>query len=285
MNHTIQIMVLAVLACTLVATRAHADGRSKAATELAEFVAQRFGRSAAREGTQALARQIEVSAARHGPDIFQAVRKVGPRALPLVEQAGSRGGKAARVLALHGEAGAMWVVSRPTAMNLVARHGDGAASVLVKHAGGIAEPVVERFGAPAIRALEAVGPQGGRRLAVMMADGHLSRIGRTEELLAVIAKHGERAAAFIWQHKGALAVGATLAAFLANPEPFINGTRDIAKVATDGVVTPVVNGVFSLLQVALIAIGVLACGGVALMYKYGLPKPRHLKWGLALIKR
>ena len=32
---------------------------------------------------------------------------------------------------------------------------------------------------------------------------------------------------FIWKNKGALAVGATLTAFLNNPEPFINGGRDI----------------------------------------------------------
>src|SRR5439155_14662895 len=176
---------------------------------------------------------------RHGPDVFQAVRKVGPRALPLVEQAGARGSKAARVLAVHGEAGAAWVVSRPAAMNLVVRHGDGAAAVLVKHAGGITEPVIERFGAPAVRALEATGPQGGRRLAMMMADGELSKIGRTEEVLEVIAKYGDRATTFVWENKGALAVGATMTAFLTNPEAFLNTAEGVTKSVAENIVRPV----------------------------------------------
>ena len=92
-------------------------------------------------------------------------------------------------------------------MKLVLRHGDGAAAVLAKHSGGIAEPVVEQFGAGAVRALEATAPQGGRRLAMMMADGDLAKIGRTEELLAVVAKYGDPAMDFIWRNKGSLAVG------------------------------------------------------------------------------
>src|SRR5205085_4414089 len=133
--------------------------------------------------------RIEVAAAQHGGEVFEAVRKVGPRALPLLEEAGAHGRQAARIMGQHGEPGAVWVVSRPQAMKLVLEHGEGAAGVLVKHAGGITEPVVERFGAGAVRALEATAPQGGRRLAMMMADGELARIGRAEELLGVVAKY------------------------------------------------------------------------------------------------
>jgi len=194
--------VLAASALLLAApVPAGADGKSRAAGEVAEYVLQRFGRQAVREGTEALARKIEAAAARHGDEVFEAVRKVGPRALPLVEEAGAHGRQAAQVLARHGEPGAAWVVSRPAAMKLVARHGDEAAAVLVKHA-GVAEPVLEGFGAPAVRALAEVGPQGGRRLAMLMADGDLARIGRTPEVLEVIAKYGDRAADFVWKNKG-----------------------------------------------------------------------------------
>jgi hypothetical protein len=222
-----------VILCLLLfsAPAVRADGKSQAAKEVAEYVLQRFGRQAVREGTQLLARRIEMAAARHGSEVFEAVRRVGPRALPLVEEAGAQGRQAARIMAQHGEHGATWVVSRPQAMKLVLEHGEGAAGVLVKHAGGIAEPVVERFGARAVRALEATGPQGGRRLAMMMADGELSRIGRTEELLGVVSKYGDPAMNFIWRNKGALAVGTTLAAFLASPETFLNAAvRPLAEV-------------------------------------------------------
>ena len=81
-----------------------ADGKSQAAKEVAEYVLQRFGRQVVREGSEALARKIELAAARHGDEVFEAVRKVGPRALPLVEEAGAHGSQAARIMAQHGEA-------------------------------------------------------------------------------------------------------------------------------------------------------------------------------------
>jgi hypothetical protein len=214
------------------------DGKCRAASEVAEYVMQRFGRQMVREGTQALARKIEVAALRHGNEVFDAVRKVGPRALPLLEEAGAHGRQAARIMAQHGEHGAVWVVSRPRAMKLVLEHGEGAAGVLVKHAGGIAEPVVERFGAGAVRALEATAPQGGRRLAMMMADGELAKIGRIEELLGVVAKYGDPAMDFIWRNKGSLAVGTTLAAFLAKPETFLNAAQGITQTVAENAVRP-----------------------------------------------
>jgi hypothetical protein len=118
---------------------------------------------------------------------------------------------------------------------------EGAAGVLVKHAGGIAEPVVERFGSQAIRALEASGPQSGRRLAMMMADGELAKIGRTEELLEVVARYGDRSMDFIWKNKGPLTVGATLTAFLANPEAFLNTAQGVTKTVAENVVRPLAD--------------------------------------------
>ncbi len=267
------------------APAARADGKSQAAKEAAEYVLKRFGRKAVREGTEVLAGRIEMVAAKHGSDVFEAVRKVGPRALPLVEEAGTHGRQAARIMARHGEQGATWVVSRPKAMKFVLEHGDEAAGVFVKHAGGITEPVVERFGPRAVRALEATGPQGGRRLAMMMADGELANVGRAEELLGVVAKYGDPAMDFIWRNKGVLAGGAALTAFLANPEPFLGATREIAQVATDGVVKPVVSGFVTLVSILLGVIVLLGWGGVTLANKHGLPKAEHLKWALELLKR
>jgi hypothetical protein len=232
---------LVLLAGAALTAPALADLRSRAATEAAEYVAKQFGRKAVQEGTEVLARKIEAAAVRHGDDIFAAVRRVGPKALPVVEEAGERGVLAARAIAKHGDAGVSWIASRPRALSLVAKHGDDAAAVLCKHSGGIAEPVVETFGAPAVRALSKVGPQGGRRLAMMMADGELKAIGRTPELLEVIAKYGEKACSFIWDNKGALTVGAVLTAFLANPEPFLDGVKSLASTVATEVVRPVIE--------------------------------------------
>jgi hypothetical protein len=74
-----------------------------------------------------------------------------------------------------------------------------------------------------------------------LEDGTLSRIGRTDQVLQLIEKFGDRAMEFIWRHKGSLAVGTVLAAFLLDPEPFLTGARDLGIIAARTVVQPVME--------------------------------------------
>ena len=80
--------------------------------------------------------------------------------------------------------------------------------------------------------------QNARRLVEMLDAGELKQIGRTDQVLGVVGKYGNRGMDFVWRNKGALAVAAGLTAFLANPEPFINGTKDLAQVVGHSVVEP-----------------------------------------------
>lgn len=242
--------VVIVLVLTL-AGPLWADAKSRAASEAAEYILQRFGRTAAREGTEALARKIESYSARYGDDFIKAARQVGPRAFRLVEEAGPHSDQVVRLLARHGEAAATWVVARPKGMALFLKHGDECASVLCKHP-GLAEPVVERFGAPAVIAFKAVGSQGARRLTMLTEDGALARIGRTDEVLGVVGRYGDVALSFIWNHKAELAVSAALVAFLADPEPFLNGTRDLAAVIGENAVKPMIETTGKVTEAALV---------------------------------
>jgi hypothetical protein len=256
--------------------------RAKLAREAAEMFAARGGSAAAKEVTH-LASRIESIAARHGDDAILALRKGGPEAVHLVEAAGEHGGKAIRCLAAHGEAGAARVLSRPTAMKQFLAHGDDAAVALVKHP-GVAEPLIERGGVHAVHALNAVGPQGGRRIA-MLIEGELARhAARHPDVLGVVAKHGEKATEFIWKNRAVLAGGAALTAFLVHPEPFLSGTRDILAVAGDAAVKPAVGGFFNLLNTGLIALGVLILAAIGLAYKYGLPKGELVKAAVATVR-
>jgi hypothetical protein len=229
-----RIVLAAALTLLVCAGEAHAQGRVRAAREAAEWLFGRFGAKAGRSVPE-LAGRIEGVAARYGDDAILAVRKGGPTACGLIEAAGPDGAKAVRVLAVHGELGAARVLSRPAAMKQFLQHGDDAAMVLVRHP-GVAEPLVARAGEPAVRALAAVNPQNGRRVA-MLLDGELAGVGRHPEVLGVVSRHGDRAADFIWKNKATLAGGAALAAFLANPEPYLDGTARLA----DGVVKPAVQ--------------------------------------------
>jgi hypothetical protein len=67
----------------------------------------------------------------------------------------------------------------------------------------------------------------------MMAEGgELAALGRSPEIMDVIARYGAPAMDFIWRNKGPLAVGTALTAltaFLANPKPFIDGTSQLDR--------------------------------------------------------
>jgi hypothetical protein len=116
-------------------------------------------------------------------------------------------------------------------------------------------------------------------------EGELANAAHHPALLEVVAKHGDTAVNFLWQNKATLAGGAALAAFLHDPEPFLNGTRDIANVLGENVVKPVTGGIFSLLNTALIGIGILLLAVVGLMYKHGPPKAEHVKLLFSLLKK
>jgi hypothetical protein len=235
----IRTAVLAALVGLALPTVSPAQGKAALAREAAEYVLRKFGKEAAEVGVETLTRKIETLAIKHGDDVFLAVRKVGPRTFRLVEEAGEHGLQSVKLMAKFGDE-AVWVVARPNRMAIFVKFGDDAAEAMMKH-GEIAEPLLASFGKPAAAALNAVNSQNARRLAMLADDGQLATIGRTSEVLEVVAKYGDRAADFIWRNKGALTVAAALTAFLADPEPFLEGATDITKVVSENAVRPLAD--------------------------------------------
>jgi hypothetical protein len=85
--------------------------------------------------------------------------------------------------------------------------------------------------------------------------------------LDVIGRYGDRSMNFIWKNKGALAVTAGLAAFIADPQPFLDGTRDLASVVGENLVKPVVDRAAAGIDWMVVAIGVLMVGGLVLVLR------------------
>ncbi|HUY34453.1 MAG TPA: hypothetical protein VMV69_17030 [Pirellulales bacterium] len=222
------ILIPAILAWSVVApSAAWAGPKTQAAREAAELILRKFGKEAAEEGVEKLTVRIEALALKYGDDAVTAARKGGPRALRAVEKAGSRGAVATKLLAREGD-NALWIVERPERLKLFAAYGDNAAAAMLKHK-ALAEPLVSTFRQPAARALTQLDGRNARRLAMMADEGSLATIGRTDALLGVVGRYGNRAMDFIWKNKKALAATAALTAFLANPEPFIDGTVNLAR--------------------------------------------------------
>ena len=84
-----------------------------------------------------------------------------------------------------------------------------------------------------------LAPRNARRLAMLAEDGTLARSGRWGELVAVIERHGDRAMDFVWRHKGALAVATVLGTFLADPEAFLGGGRELIGGAAQEATQPI----------------------------------------------
>jgi hypothetical protein len=72
-----------------------------------------------------------------------------------------------------------------------------------------------------------------RKIALIAGEEGLKK--NTPELFDTIGKYGGKATDFIWKNKGALATAATLTAFLADPEPFIDGARALVAPAMDNI--------------------------------------------------
>jgi hypothetical protein len=76
---------------------------------------------------------------------------------------------------------------------------------------------------------------------MLAEDGTLARTGRWSELLVVIERHGDRALTFVWRNKGALAVSTILAKFLAEPEVFLGGGRELIGGAAHEATQPIAD--------------------------------------------
>ncbi len=242
------------------------------ARETAEYVLRKFGREAADEGVETLTRKIETLAISHGDEAIGAVRNVGPRAFRLVDEAGENGVHSVKLMAKYGD-DSIWIVSRQNRLAIFVKYGDNAAESMIKH-GEIAESLIQSLGRPGASALNAVSSQNARRLAMMADEGQLTKIGKTPELLEVVATYGDRAMDFIWKNKGALAVTAALTAFLANPEPFIDGTADITKYVTEGAVRPIAEEVGRRTNWTLVIVAVIGAFALLLCTKAWIRRRR-----------
>ena len=217
----------------------HAGVPEQVARLAADEAARVLGRQAERTAVVTLSGRIARLAVEHGAETLVAVGRAGPEAVEVIEQASRRGGLVSHLLAVHGTE-AMVIVREPVLLELVARHGEDAALALVRHP-GLAGTVIEATGTPGARALAGLSAQNARRLAMLTEDGTLIRMGRQGELLSAIERHGDRAMAFLWRNKGALAVGTVLAAFLRDPEPFLSGARELGGGVTRAVAQPVLG--------------------------------------------
>ena len=218
--------IVASLALGLISQNGFAGVASTAIRDTTEAVMRKFGKEVAEGSAEAVSKRVAEAAAKYGTEGLEAIGKVGPRAFgKITVEAGEHAPEAVKLTAKFGEQ-AVWVISKPRGLAVFVKYGEEAATAVMKHP-GIAERAVERMGVPAARALNSVSSAQARRLGMMIEDGAIKAGEKSSGLLDVTAKFGDKAMEFIWRNKGALAVAATLTAFLRNPEPFIEGVETL----------------------------------------------------------
>jgi hypothetical protein len=182
----------------------------------------------AREVVEALEPRVARAVEAYGDDAARALRAGGPAALPAIE---AHGAAAVRFLARFGDDGARLLAAEgDAAVALFARHGDDAVRFMLKHP-GVGRDLVESLGAGVARA--SIGTDSavllGRLREPILASG------RSGEILGVVERFGDRACRFLWRNKGTVFAGALLAAFLADPEPYIDGLKTLVVDPVAGV--------------------------------------------------
>lgn len=229
---------------------------SEAVEQTYKYALRRFGREVAEEGAEAFGGRLARFAAEHGDDGLRAVRQSGPSALRVVREAGEHGPEACRLLGRYGDE-ALEVAADPRMLEVVRRSGDDAAEAFVKH-GRVARPICEQYGAAGARALNRVSPRNATRLGIMAEEGSLARIGRAEDVFALVERSGDKALDFLWRHKGTLAVGTVAAAFWANPDAFLDGAQELVIAPTAQARHTIADGIAGRTNWTVVICGVIA---------------------------
>ncbi len=197
---------LALSGILLLAAAGAAEAQSAAARRLAKEVVEalesRFAREVAEEGVERVETRLAMAIERYGDDAARAARRVGPRiALEAVEKHGAAAGS---LLSKFGDDGARLLASEgDLALKAHRALGDEGIALLLRRHGTPTGALLPKLAEP------------------------IAASGRKAELLAVIEKYGDRACNFLWRNKGVIFGAAALAAFLADPEPYLDGVKSI----------------------------------------------------------
>ena len=235
MKPVASILALVFIGWTLSWT-AGAGPTSAALRETADYILSKFGRGVAGQTAQEVENTTAQVVARYGDDVLPLVKATGHQGFAALEQAAVQAPDVIKLYARKGDE-AVWLISEPKKLTIFLKHGDAAADALIKHP-GLADDLIEQFGGGAAAALNNVSKQSAQRLGIVAEGGLLAANPRSSELLSVVSRYGDAAMDFIWKNKGALAVTAALGTFLADPQSYISGVKQLI---VDPVIAPIVG--------------------------------------------
>lgn len=265
---------LAFLAATCLPASAQAGVTTKAINETVEYLSKTFGREMAETTVETMTKKVEVLAVKYGDNALVATRKLGPQALKYADEAGEYGPQAVRIMSHYGD-DAIRIVSKPEVLKMAVKYGDDATEAIVKYGPDMMAPVLGKYGDDAARAMNKLSKPEAIELATKMADPAFAKLAAPEKLLGVVGKYGDKSMEFITKHWKALAIGTVLVAFVNDPEPYLNGTKELlvggADVVARNVAKPIAESVADSVNwnyfLGIVAVGVLGLIGLKIYLK------------------
>ena len=197
--------------------------QSAAAKRAAREVVEAFGREAVEAAEPRVVRLIEA----YGEEVVPVLRRVGPTGVAAMERYGAPGLK---ILARWGDDGVrLLAVEGEAAVASLGRYGEEAVELMIRHP-GVGRDLLAQFGGQILKT--------PLRTESMVTLGRLAdpirSSGRAAEIFAVIEKFGDGACEFLWRNKGTIFLATVLAAFLRDPQPYIEGVKQlVVQPATD----------------------------------------------------
>jgi hypothetical protein len=239
---------IVALLLSLFASPSFAGPAGTAIREASEFILTKFGKGAAGQTVEEVTEATAKAVAKHGKGALPLLRNSGHAGFTALKEAGENAPDVIKLYARKGD-DAIWVISEPKKLAIFIKHGDSAADALLKHP-GIADSLIARHGDEAVGAMNRVSRKSAQKLGMVDKDGLLTATPRSKELLTVIRQYGDEAMDFVWKNKGALTVVAVLGTFLANPQTYISGAKEL-------VVAPIVEPILRSTNWTPIIAGVL----------------------------
>jgi hypothetical protein len=234
--------------------------QSAAARAAAREIAEAIGRETLERAEPRLVSLIEA----YGDDAVRVLRRSGAAAVPVLEKHGAAG---LRILSKWGDDGLRVLASQgDAAVQALARHGESAVEFMIRHPGAGAD-FVAAFGGRALR----TPLETGSVITLNRLAEPIRASGRSAELLGVVERFGDRACGFLWRHKGTIFAGALLASFLADPQPYLDGVRELVVEPAAGLAREAVRATNWTLIAGL---GLLLSGAAAWALLQGRRKAR-----------
>lgn len=230
MNKAIwSIVVMLMLADASHALAAKAKVVMVTVREVAEALAKQSGKTAGREFVETTSVQLARISVKCGAESLEVINKHGIKAFRVFLRAGDDAGPyLVQGVRLYGDDAIR--IAQTSAGRSVLRGGNPSAIRSVARHGDAALPVLRQYGDSGARALEKLSPANGRRL-IRLAEDNSIPAADLQKLMGPVQTHGDRAMDFIWRHRKLMAGTAVVGAFVANPEPFLDGLNKLAEQA------------------------------------------------------